>query len=134
MDFGIFEARGGVEVVDPFFLFFCFFKKFIFFIKVELIYTVSSISLVQKSDPITEFPVLDSRTSIPIHSKCNSLHPATPNSLSIPTPSPLLPGNHSLLCTSLTCFCSVDNIICAILESPHVSDIIWSLSFCGHLV
>ena len=35
-----------------------------------------------------------SRTSLLIHSKCNSLHLLAPNSPSIPLPSPLLLGNH----------------------------------------
>ena len=38
-----------------------------------------------------EFPVLYSRTSLLIHSKCNSLHLPTPNSLFIPLPLPYLP-------------------------------------------
>ena len=38
-------------------------------------------------------PVLYSRISLFIHSKCNSLHLLTPNSQSIPLPPPHL-GNH----------------------------------------
>ena len=37
---------------------------------------------------LIQFPVLFSRTSMPIHFKCNSLHPPTQNSLSLPLPPP----------------------------------------------
>ena len=80
------------------------------FIKVQLIYSVESISAIQQSDPLIhiytlffvcylpscsiprdwlQFPVLYSRTSLLIHSKSNSLYFLTPNSQSIP-----LLGNH----------------------------------------
>ena len=89
---------------------------FKFFIKVQLIYNVVPISSVQHTDPFIhifiynihthslsyiifprdwiEFPVLYSRTSLPIHSECHSLHLLTPNSPIHPTPSPLPLGNH----------------------------------------
>ena len=80
-----------------------------FFKLLELIYNVLSIPVVQKNDPVTHthtfffshyppscsiasdqtyFPVLYSRTSLLIHSKCNSLHLLTPNTQSIPFPLP----------------------------------------------
>ena len=61
----------------PFYVF-SFFKK----LENSWFYSVS-VSVVQQSDPITHFPVLYSRTPLPIHSKCNSLHPPTLKSLSI---------------------------------------------------
>ena len=81
----------------------------IFFIKVQMIYNIPSISAVQKSDPIIhnihsffscylllysnprdwmQFPVLYSRIPLLIHSKCNGLHLPSPNFLSIPLPLP----------------------------------------------
>ena len=52
---------------------------FFFFIEVWLIYNVSAISVVTAKWPShTQFPVLYNRTPLPIHSKCNSLHPPTP--------------------------------------------------------
>ena len=54
-----------------------------------------------------EFPVLNSRTSLLIHSKCNSLHLPTPDSQSISLP--LSPGKHvSALRIYEICFCFVD--------------------------
>ena len=64
-----------------------------------------------------------------IHSKCNSLHLLTPNSQSIPlSPPPLWQSQVCSPCLWV-CFCSVDRLICAILYIPHISDIIWYLSF-----
>ena len=83
----------------------------VFLIKVQLSYSVVSISDVQHSDihiyththtlffssylpscsipkDWIQFPVLFSRTSSLILSKCNILHPPTPNSTSIPLPPP----------------------------------------------
>ena len=48
----------------------------------------------------TEFPVLCSRASLPIHDKRNSLRPPTPNSLSTPSHCPL-PGKHKSIGFSL---------------------------------
>ena len=52
----------------------------------------------------TQFPVLYSGTPLPLHSKCNSLHPPNPNSPSItlPPPSPL--ATTSLLSLAVICF------------------------------
>ena len=50
------------------------------------------------------FPVLCSRTSLLIHSKCNVLHLINPNSPSIPLLPPML-GNHKsalLVCGSVS--------------------------------
>ena len=61
-----------------------------------------------------QFPVLCSRTSLLIHSKCNSLHLLTPNSLSILLP-PLPPWKPEVCSPCLwVCFCFVDRIICAL--------------------
>ena len=80
---------------------------FKFFIRLYLIYNVVPISAVQQRYPVMHaytfpflyyllsqsivrdwilFSVLYSRISLLIHSKCNSLHPLTPNSLFIPLP------------------------------------------------
>ena len=93
-------AQQGL-IAYPFF--FC-----IFLIKVQLIYNIVPLSAVQQSDPVTHtcmqmyilflilssiifqpkrqisFPVIYSRVSLSIHSKCNSLHLLTPNSQSPP--------------------------------------------------
>ena len=37
-------------------------------------------------------------------------------------------GNHRLFCMSV-CLCFVDKSICVIFQIPHISDIIWCLSF-----
>ena len=64
------------------------------------------------------------------------MHLLTPNSPSIPllSPSPLATTN--LLCMSITHFCFVDRIICDMVYSPHISDIMWywPFSFLPHLV
>ena len=70
-----------------------------------------------------QFPVLYSRTSLLIHSKCNSLHP---NFQSIPLLSPWQRRSVLHVCER---FHSVDRLICATFQIPHVSDIIWYLSF-----
>ena len=77
---------------------------YIYFFKLQLIYNVVLISAIHQSDSVIniytffylyqlplcsitsdwiQFPVLYSRTSLLIHSKCNSLHLLTPNSQSI---------------------------------------------------
>ena len=59
-----------------------------------------------------EFPVLYNRTSLLVHSKCNSLHLLTPNSQSIPL-FPSSPLATSLLYISVY-FCLVDRFICVL--------------------
>ena len=63
-------------------------------------------------------------TSLLIQSKCNSFHLPTPNSLSIPLPSPLLPATTRVLSMSLIFFCFLNRIICAIIKIPHITGII----------
>ena len=93
---------------------FCILNYFLFlmffFIEVELIYNVVSISAVQQGDSVIHrdilffiffsimvyprrldiVPCAIDRTLLFIHSKCNSLHLLTPNSLSIPVHTPSL--------------------------------------------
>ena len=74
---------------------------------------------------LIQFPVLYSRTLLSIHSRCNSLYLLTPNSQS----TPLLPSSLATVlhvCESVSVF--VYRFICAILQSPYVSDI-WYLCF-----
>ena len=92
--------------------------KILFFIRVYLIYSVVSISAVEHSDLIIHIytvffsyylssfsiPVLYSRTSFLIHSKCNSLHLPTPNSPSTPLPPLSHLATTSLFSTSLSLF------------------------------
>ena len=86
---------------------------FFYFILLQSTYSVLSISAIQQSDPVIhiyiymytfffshypplcpiksdwiQFPVLCSRISLLIHSKCNSLHPLAPNSPFFPLPPP----------------------------------------------
>ena len=73
----------------------------------------------------TESPVLNSWTSLLIHSKCNSLHLPTPNSPSLPLPLPEHPWQPQA-CTLgpwSICFCFIDRIICA----PFLT--FWTLFF-----
>ena len=72
--------------------------------------------------------VLQSSTSLLIHSKCKSLHLLTPNSQSIsPIPQPLAITSLFSMSTSLFLF-SRQVHLCYVLD-PGVSDIIWCLSF-----
>ena len=92
-----------------------FLLKFFYYFLLQLIYNDLSIFAVYPSDPViytyiytpsltfffshyppscsftsdqVSFPVLHSRISLPIHSKCSSLHLLIPNSQSIPLPPP----------------------------------------------
>ena len=78
----------------------------------------------------TEFPVLYSRISLLIHSRCNHLHLLTPNSKSIPLPHPTPPW-HPQVCSPCPwiCFFSEERFICTVYETPDISDTIWYLSF-----
>ena len=101
-----------------------FFLRFLFFLS-QLIYRILSIPAVLQSDPVyvyiiaslshihiqffpqyppssiisdwIQFPVLYSRISLLVHSKCNSLCLLIPNSHSIPLPPP--PPWHSQVCS-----------------------------------
>ena len=71
-----------------------------------------------------------------IHSIYNRLHLLTPTSYSIP---PLAPSALATIAYSLclwVCFCFVDKFVCVLFQIPHISDIIWYLSFSDllHLV
>ena len=64
--------------------------------------------------PSCSIPVLYSRTSLLIHSKCNSLHLPIPKSQSmLPPPSAPRQPQVCSLCLGV-CFCSVDRFICTI--------------------
>ena len=114
-----------------FFIFFLFFFKDFYYFLLYLIYNVLSFSAVWQSDPVIYIffhiilhhvpsqvirysPLLYSRISLLIHSKCNSLHLLTPNSQSIllPPPSPWQP----LVCPPCPWlwFFSVDKFVSAI--------------------
>ena len=70
-----------------------------------------------------QFSLLSSRTSLFIHSKCNSLHLLqTSYSQSIPLPPPSPLATASLFFMSV-CFCFIDRFICAIFQIPHINDI-----------
>ena len=115
-----------------------FFKNFL----LQLIYNVLSISAVQQSDPVlythththilfltlsimfhhnywTQFPVLQHRISLVIHSKWNSLHLLTPNSKSIPHPPlPWQPQLYSVLCVhEFFSFLQIGSFIATYLDS-----------------
>ena len=122
------------------FLFFFFFK--------QLIYTVVSISIGQHSDPVMHiyihsFPYIVLHLVLLQEIGPSSLYCTVgPHCLSIPdviviyqsqTPCPSHfflppPGNHMSV-LFVICFCFVDRIICAIFQIPHISGIIWYLSF-----
>ena len=72
--------------------------------RIPLVFYLTSWSL---SRDWVEFPVLYSRTSLPIHSKCNSLHLLPSSSPSIPLPPPSPSAAPGLFSTSvrLVCFC-----------------------------
>ena len=95
------------------------------------------LSLSQNSFPLwfipggwIQFPVLYNRTSLFIYSKCNSLHLLYQSQM--PSPSRPLPHPHlattSDLCLGV-CFCFVDRFVSVIFYIPHLSGIIWYLSF-----
>ena len=72
-------------------------------------------------------PVLYIKTLLFTHSKNSSLYLPTPHSQSIPVPQPQSlwqPQVWSLW----VCCCFVNRFICAMFQSPHISDIIWYLS------
>ena len=95
----VFPSNYRIRQVEPATLPYFLIILFYFF-KVQLIYSVLSISVVQQNDPAflflyylpswsiprdcLQFLLLCSRTSLLINSKCNSLHLLTPNSQSIP--------------------------------------------------
>ena len=75
-----------------------------------------------------EFPVLDSRTPLLIHSQCHSLHLLTPTSPPSPLPlSPIPP----LATTSLfsTSFFSMGRFTCGSDGIPGIRDLLWCVSF-----
>ena len=78
--------------------------QFLMYSKVTHIYIYPSLSQYLPSCSIPRdwilFPVLDSRTSLPIHSKCIRLYQLTQNSRSLPLPLP----SHSLPFTTTTTF------------------------------
>ena len=80
-----------------------------------------------------QFPVLCSRISLLICSKCNSLYLLTPNSQAIPLLPPYYLATTSLFYMSMICFRFVDMLICAIIQIPCVSEIIY-LSFSFELL
>ena len=67
-----------------------------------------------------QFPVLYSRTSLLIHSKCNTLHLQTPNSQSLPS-SPLSPlAATSLFSVSMNLFLCCRRVpLCHIFDSTY---------------
>ena len=121
------------------YIFFCILK--LFFIKVQLIYNVLSISAVQQSDPVIhiytfffsyyllsysitsdwiQFSVLYSRTSLLIHFKCNNLHLPTPNSQSIPLPPCFHLATTSLFSVSMSLFLFCRQVhLCYTLDSTY---------------
>ena len=70
-----------------------------------------------------------SKTSLLVHYKCNSLHLLTPYSSYILLSPPSLQQTQICFPCLRLCFCFVDSIICALFWIPHISDIIWYLSF-----
>ena len=114
-----------------------------------MIYNVSSISPVQWSNPsihtyiytfffsynllcsnlkLYTVSVVYSMMPLPIHSKCNSFHLPSQNSLSIPF-SPYTLENTSLFSMFMIYLNFVHMIICDIFYIPHISDFTWYLSF-----
>ena len=88
-------------------------------------YNVASTFCTAKCPNHTQFPVLCCRVPLPIHSKCNSLHPETLKCPSIPLPpSPLPLGTTSLFSLAVVCFCFVDRIIVPYLRFPK-----WVISY-----
>ena len=93
------------------------------------IHTLSHIIFHHVPLQVIEHSFLCYRTSLSIHSKCNSLHLLTLNSQSILLPH-LPPWRPQLSYPCLwVCFCFVDRFICAIFYIPHISDIIQYLYF-----
>ena len=118
-------------------------------IKVYLVYNVVPVSTVLKSDPVIcigtfpflyylpswsiprdqlQVPVLQSRTSLLIQSKCNCLHLLTPNSQSIPLP-PLSPQQTTIRSSMTLSLFLFYRQVFVIFQIPHVSDIMQYLSF-----
>ena len=104
-----------------------------FLIKVQLMYSVSSCSVVQQSDPIAHISLCctvgPQCPSIPNITVCIQ---KTPKCLSIPIPP--FPTSHpgslksTLLGHGLFMF-FLDRIICSTFQVPQINDIIWYLSF-----
>ena len=119
-------------------IFYCFLKKIL------LVYRVAPISAVQQSNPVIyiyihthslsyiivhprktlfsitrhwrEFPVLHSRTSLLIHSKCHRLHLRPPSSRFIQLPPPSLAAT-GLLSMSVSLF-----LLCRLVHLCHILD------------
>ena len=115
-----------------------YFKYFLNFLKLQLIYNVSSSSVVQKSDPTTHISLCctvgSHCPSIPC--KSNSLHPQNPKMLIHPTLlASACPGNlksallgHDLF-LFFVCLLFLDRIICSIFQILQISNTIWYLPF-----
>ena len=134
-----------------------------FFIKEQLIYNIVPISAVQQGDPVTcvcartcvcvhilfLFLILSSIMVCPkrldivpcaiqqdlivIHSKCNTLHPPTPNSQSIPLPLPQQPQ----VCSpslSLFMFCRQVHLCCILGSTYKLYHMVFVFIFLIHLV
>ena len=119
---------------------FLFFLRFLSFL-LQLIYSILSITAIQQSDPglhidtfffshyppscsttsdWIQFPVLYSKTSLLIHSKCNSLHLLSPKcSPSHSLPFPL--GNHRSVLHRSVCLFSADRFVYAVFLFIYVS-------------
>ena len=72
--------------------------------------------------------MLHNRTMCFINIIHNNFHLLIPNSQSCPPP---FPPPQPQVCSFYpwVCFCFVDMFICVIIQIPHISDIMWYLSF-----
>ena len=104
--------------------------------KVQLIYNVSSSSIVQQSDPITHISLCCTIGShCPSNPNITVCIQKTPQIPIHPTSSPFPLGNrksallgHDLL-LFFVCLLFLDRIICSIIQIPQINDTIWYLSF-----